>query len=504
MISGLGPVDVAGWIATGAARHPGKPFLIGVEDGRIVTYAGLRDLTARIGAALAARGIGRDDRVALLADNSPEHLATYLGTLAAGATICTIHVEMNARHFAAILPSLSPRLVLCEAGQGLEAEVHAAGAPCVALDRFFADLPAASDAQKAVPSARPTDDGVITFTSGTTARPKGIVLAYREMLGNGAAIGDAYGFGADDILYDYRSYNWASAQLLLLATLSKGATLAMRRRFSRSHFFADIARLGATIAAGNPTVVNMLLQGDDPPVAVPSLRFMTSSSAPLLEDEWRRFEARFGVTIVQGYGTSETGWIAASTVADRRFGTVGRPLPYQRLAIVDADGRALSAGETGLVEVGAFDANPYRHIGDDGLVATHATERVRTGDLGVLDADGYLRLTGRARELIIRGGVNVSPVEIDNLLVGMEGVADAATIGVPDPIYGEEVVSYVVPAAGATLAASDLLAHCAATLPAAKAPKRIFLCPSLPRNDRGKLDRNALLDRWRRENGAAA
>jgi long-chain acyl-CoA synthetase len=499
-MSDLGPADIERWIRAGAEANPDKPFVISVEDGRVVSYGELLRTVGRIRAQCAGSGIGRGDRVALLAGNSLEHLALYLGTMAAGATICTIHVEMNVGHFRDILPSLAPRLVVYEPGLGLDAPVREAGAPCLALEDFFAALSATPD--ETPPAALPTDDGVIFFTSGTTAHPKGVVLSYREMLGNGAAAADAFGFTEADRLYDYRSYNWASAQLLALATLSKGATLLMRRRFSRTHFFADIARHGATIAAGNPTVINMLLQGDDPPVSVPTLRFMTSSSAPLLEDEWRRFEARFGVTVVQGYGTSETGWIAASTVAARRFGTVGRPLPYQRLAIVDADGRALADGEIGMVEVGAFDGNAYRQIGADGSVVANATGRILTGDLGFLDREGYLHLTGRARELIIRGGVNISPVEIDNLLVSIAGVAEAATVGVPDPIYGEEVVSYVVPAPGARLAPAEMLAACAATLPPFKAPKHIYLRAALPKTERGKLDRKALVAQWQRENAS--
>ncbi len=507
-MTGLGPADLGGWIRAGAAAHPDKPAIVSVEDGRAITYAQLLRTVGRFRALYAALGVGRNDRVVLLAGNSLEQLAVYLGTMAAGATICTIHVEMNAGHFGNILPALAPALIVCEAGLGLEDLAAGQDVPCRPLGRWsdgqgegvFADLPDVSSDVR--PDARATDDAVITFTSGTTARPKGIVLTGREMLGNSAAIANGYGFTPGDRLYDYRSYSWASAQLLALATLSKGATLLMRRSFSRSAFFADIGRLGATIAAGNPTVINMLLQGgDDERVALPTLRFMTSSSAPLLADEWRRFEERFGVTVVQGYGTSETGWIAASPVESRRFGTAGRPLPYQRLAIVEADGRALGPGETGFVEVGAFADNSYRQIGEDGRVVVNATGRTLTGDLGMLDRDGYLHLTGRARELIIRGGVNISPVEIDNVLASIAGVADAATIGVPDPVYGEEVVSYVVPIPGATLTLSGLLTACSARLPAAKAPKHIYLCASLPRTERGKLDRKALAAAWRRDYG---
>ena len=495
----LGPADLFGWICARAAAEPDKPALVSVEDGRSVTYGALRTLIGRIQAHHAARGIGRGDRVVLLANNSLEHLLLYLGTLAAGVTICTIHVEMNAGHLRDLLPALRPRLVVYDSGLGLDDVIGATPAPAIALDALFNAFPAApSDVG---PVAGPTDDGVIFFTSGTTARPKGVVLSYRELLNNGAAAADGFGFAGTDRLYDTRSYSWASAQLLLLGALSKGATLLMRRRFSRSQFFADIERHGATIAAGNPTIINMLLQGGGETAPVPCLRFMTSSSAPLMEDEWRRFEARFGVTIVQGFGTSETGWIAASAVGQRRFGSAGRPLPYQRLAIVDANGRAVAAGERGLVEVGAFADNPYRQFDETGQIVTNAVGRMQTGDMGYLDRDGYLHLTGRVRELIIRGGVNISPVEIDHVLASLPGVAEAATVGVPDPIYGEEVVSYVVPASGATITPADLLATCAARLPAAKAPKDVVFCGSLPKTERGKLDRKVLAELWRRTNG---
>jgi acyl-coenzyme A synthetase/AMP-(fatty) acid ligase len=339
------------------------------------------------------------------------------------------------------------------------------------------------------------DDAVICYTSGTTARPKGVVLSYREMLANSACAADGFGIAPEDRIYDCRSFSWASAQLLgALAPLSRGATLLLRRKFSRSRFFADIARHGATIAAANPTMINMLLQGPAPDVgaATATLRFVTSSSAPLLADEWRRFEERFGVRVVQGYGSSETGWIAVSREGTRRIGTAGKPLPYQRLAIVGADGRALQAGKIGSVEVGGFPGNAYRTIGDDGSVTVQSVGRIRTGDAGYLDADGYLHLTGRERDLIIRGGVNISPVEIDNALVAIDGVVEAATIGVPDPIYGEEVVSYVVLAPNATLTPADIVRECAKRLPAFKAPKEIVVRDRLPRSERGKLDRNSL------------
>jgi acyl-coenzyme A synthetase/AMP-(fatty) acid ligase len=501
-----GPGVLRGWLVRGHEAHPDKPYLVSVEDNRVLSYRDLWRTAGQIASYLGAREISSNSRVVLLANNSLEHLAVYVGVLASGATICTIHVEMNRGHFNCIIPALAPQLVLYEEGLGLESLATATTAPWRPLGRwsadrgegFFSELEPAA-AMPAAVAGSPTDDAVICFTSGTTARPKGVVLTYREMLANSAAIAESFGIGPDDRVYDYRSFNWASAQLLgALATLSKGATLLLSRKFSRSRFFADIKQQRATIAAGNPTVINMLLEGSDlvNRADLPHFRFITSSSAPLMVEQWRRFEDRFGITVAQGYGTTETGWIAGCTEKTRRLGTVGKPIPYQRLTIVDRDGQVLPLEEIGYVEVGGFDDNAFRYIAEDGEIEVNAIGRARTGDMGYLDADGYLHLTGREKDLIIRGGVNISPLEIDNILMQMPGVAEAATAGIPDRIYGEEVVSFVVPKPGAQLTAPEILKYCAERIPAFKSPKQIVLRERLPKTERGKLDRLALVRDW--------
>jgi acyl-CoA synthetase (AMP-forming)/AMP-acid ligase II len=489
-----GPTLLRRWIDAAASRHADKPFAVSVADGRALSYGELQRRAGGIAAFLAARGIGANGRVALLANNSLEHLAAYVGVIAAGATVCTVHVEMNRAHIDVILPKLAPRLALFEPGLGLEALADASAPLALPLDRFCAEV--ASSAPDRPTSSAPTDDAVIYFTSGTSAHPKGVVLTYRELLPNAAAIADAFGIDASDRLYDYRSFNWASAQILsALAILSKGATLLLGRKFSKRGFFADIAAHRATIAAANPTVLHMLLQDPEPIHCrdLPHLRFITSSSAPLLLEEWKRFEARFGIPVAQGYGSSETGWIAGGTDATRRHGSVGRPLAYLRLAIVDNAGRSLPPRAIGHVELGGIEGNAFRYLDEAGSIRINAIGRVRTGDMGFLDEDGYLHLTGREKDLIIRGGVNISPLEIDAVLMQMPGIAEAATIGVPDPVYGEEVVSVVVLQPGAALAAGDILAFCASRLAAFKAPKQIEFRASLPKTERGKLDRKALV-----------
>jgi acyl-CoA synthetase (AMP-forming)/AMP-acid ligase II len=500
------------WIERAASRDPDKAFIVSADGGHTLSYGQLRAATRRIAAYLHHHGVGANDRVALLSNNSIEHLLAYFGVLSYGATICTVHVEMNRNQLDHILPALKPRLVLFEEGLGLDAVLSAAAAPCLPLgswddargDGFFAAVNRCEPGAAIAPGAQAGASAVILFTSGTSARPKGVVLSFRELLSNTGPTADGFGMTREDRIYDFRSFNWCSAQTLsALPTLERGATLILGARFSRSRFFDHIRQHGATIATGNPTTIHLLLNGEGASRApeVPTLRFITSSSAPLLVEEWRRFEERFGIRVSQGYGCSEVGWIAANPGERRRLGTVGKPLAYHRLSIVSPDGEPLPTGESGAIELGGFAENAYRYLADDGTATVSERGRMRTGDLGFLDEEGYLHVTGREKELIIRGGVNISPAEIDAVLMREPEVVDAATVGVPDDIYGEEVVAFVVLRPGAALGTDDILAHCAALLPAFKAPKRIVLSEALPKSERGKLDRGALVEMWRRRGG---
>src|SRR3954470_23893534 len=351
MQADAGPKLLRDWIARAAARDPRKPWIVSADDGRIVTYGQLQELTARIATVLDGRGITAHDRVALLANNSIEHLLCYFGVMSYGATICTVHVEMNRNQLDDIFARLRPKLVLYQKDLQLDDLLAAVPAPRLPLGHW--DAPAAGTFYAEVAGAQPSDahtaasaedDAVILFTSGTSARPKGVVLNYREHLANIDPTADGFGITADDRIYDFRSFNWASAQLLgALVPVNRGATLVMTAKFSASRFFQHIRDHGVTIAAGNPTTINILLntETDAQRNNLPSLRFITSSSAPLTIEEWRRFEARFGIPVAQGYGQSEGGWIAAIPGEQRRIGTVGRPLAYHDLAIVDGDGQRL-------------------------------------------------------------------------------------------------------------------------------------------------------------------
>jgi long-chain acyl-CoA synthetase len=494
------------WIARAAARSPDKPWLVRADDGKSVSYSQLRETIGRFASFLRRRGIGPNDRVALLADNSIEQLLCYLGVMAAGATVCTVHVEMNRNQLGGILDRLKPKLILYQDGLRLDDSLASADAPRLPLGRFDAAADTLFGQLARCPpgapetAARPDDDAVILFTSGTSAKPKGVVLNFREFLSNIDPLAAGFGISADDRLYDFRPFSWASAQLLgALAPVNRGATLVLAEKFTASRFFSHLRDHGATVATSNPTTLNIMLNSEitferD---TLPKLRFITSSSAPLLLDAWKRFEQKFGIRVAQGYGASEANWIAAISGEARRLGTVGRPFAYHDVTIVDGEGRRLPPGEIGHVELGGWADHSFRYLSEDGAIKIHARGRIRTGDIGCLDADGFLMLTGREKELIIRGGAKISPLEIDACLMQCADVIEAATVGVPDAIYGEEVVSYVVSRPGARIDVAALLQHCADALPAFKAPKQIMLESALPKTERGKLDRKALAERWR-------
>ena len=505
-------VTFSAWMERNARDCPDKLAIRSLEQGKDITHGELLRMANRIAGYYDSRGIGPNDRVALFSNNSIEHLIVYLASLAYGCTICTIHVEMNASYFEQILKAIGPKVIFCESDlpvlenltAKIPAEWHSLGdwSPDGGTGAFgeFAKFAEFDDAAFDWQTPDPMDDASIFYTSGTSSQPKGVVCSYAELHGNTAPIADGFGVTADDVLLDYRSMNWMSAQVLsALGIVARGATLMLARKFSVSQFFDWVNGNGVTIAAGNPTIINMLVnreagRGRD---AAPTLRFITSSSAPLLVSEWQRFEETFGILVCQGYGASEAGWIAGSHETSRKMGSVGRPLPYQRLTINDSNGTPLPPGEIGAIQINGNPAGRYRYLDEDGSITINAEGSMLTGDLGLIDKDGFLFVTGREKDLIIRGGVNISPLEIDNVILQMPGVADVATVGVPDSIYGEQVIVYVQARDGIALTKAAVIEQCGHHLADFKMPQEVIFRDALPKTERGKMDRNALAAEWK-------
>jgi long-chain acyl-CoA synthetase len=500
---------VADLLAQYRERDPKKLAIVDLDQGSAISFGALDRAVTDIAAALKARGVGKGSRVLLLADEILEKLLIWLGCWRIGAVVAPLNIELNAALIADLANVVAPALSLVH--KDLDGDALLAGR---AFIRFGAYTESAADADPhddffrtmargislgALPERNVAADIAAIFcTSGTTSRPKLVVYDHCAYWLVGLSSLEALGLTADDRTLEYRSFGWNSAQVLsLMPFLEKGLTLHIAKRFSHSRFFEWVREHGITFAVGVPTVVNMLLTKPLGMSAkdVPSLRLMTCSTAPLTLEQWVRFEEMYGLTLLAMYGMSEAGWICCNRHDRRKMGTVGPPALHQEFDIVDGEGRPCPPGVEGEVTVGG----PHCAVGylrDDGTLELIRGRRIKSGDLAVRDPDGFVRVTGRSKDLIIRGGVNIAPLEIDAVLLKHPDIAEAAAVGVPDRIYGEEVVCYVVAKPGSDLSEAAVVEHCRATLPLPKMPKQVFIVAELPKSDRGKVLRDRLKDDW--------
>jgi acyl-coenzyme A synthetase/AMP-(fatty) acid ligase len=501
-------------LADFADRHPDKLAIHSIDQGMSIAFGPLRELVDRTAVRMRALGVHRGSRVAILSGECLEKLVLMFAAWRCGATACPFHAEIAPGHLRSILALIAPRLVVWRRGD-VDGEVLTAGLSCPNMpftsldDAIFAPRSESSAGLLAQAGQEygPSDEGCIFATSGTTDRPKCVVWDHLGLWLSGLSTIDFTGLGPDDRLLEYRTFSWLSPQIVtFMPFIALGLSVFMAEGFSRTRFFNWVREHKITVAAGVPTVINMLL---DQPVEVEraeiaSLRLMTASSAPLAPERWRQFEERYGVPIAQFYGASEGGWLCGNRYNHRKHGTAGPPAKHMDLAILDAEGEICPPGVEGEISIRGpqtatamisaegdwQDRKPYR-----------LTERVRVGDLGVMDADGFVTVTGRVKDVILRGGASIAPLEIDAAMMTHAGVREAAAIGVPDRIWGEEIICYVVPDEGSAPSASELLAFAATVLPDFKRPRQVIFVDSLPRNDRGKVRRDDLKALWARTCG---
>ncbi|MBT5838932.1 MAG: acyl--CoA ligase [Rhodospirillaceae bacterium] len=496
-------------------RFPDKTALYDLDQDKSASYAQLHEVANRTARYLQKLGIEKGDRVALLADENLEKLLIWMGIWRLGAVVCPLNIEINAGHICELLQTIEPKLTLwhsdidgpamteCVGGIVMRFDGWDAGYSANDGEEFFSQL-ASVDAAPEVETENGAEDiSCIFCTSGTTSKPKSVVYNHMAYWLNGLNTIDFLGLTSDDRTLEYRSFGWNSAQVLsLMPWIVTGLSMHFAKRFSHSRFFDWIKAHDITFAAGVPTVVNMLLNeplgisADD----IPSLRRMTCSTAPLSPEQWQKFETMYGVTLLQLYGMSEAGWICGNRHNRRRMGTVGPPAKHQQFQIVDGDGNPCPPDAEGEVTVGGPQTAIFV-ITPEGDWEDQRAAPMRTGDLAIMDEDGFVTVTGRTKDLIIRGGVNIAPLEIDNVLLKSEKISEAGTIGVPDNIYGEEVVCYVVAKPGQALSEDEVLAHCAGILPEFKCPKHATIVKELPKSDRGKIRRDDLKDMWAEERG---
>jgi malonyl-CoA/methylmalonyl-CoA synthetase len=346
----------------------------------------------------------------------------------------------------------------------------------------------------------PDDLAVLIYTSGTTGRSKGAMVTHRNLLSNAKVLIDFWGFTEQDLLlHALPIFHVHGLFVANHCALLSGATMLWHPRFDPGAVLADLGR--ATVMMGVPTFYTRLLA--DPgfdATCCAGVRLFISGSAPLLLETFETFRSRTGKTILERYGMSEAGMIASNPLhGERRGGTVGLPLPGVGVRIADDDDRPVATGQVGGIQVrGENVFAGYWKLPEKTRQEFTADGWFRTGDMGMFDSDGYLSIVGRAKDLIISGGYNVYPKEIELALDALPGVAESAVVGVPHPDFGEAVIAVVVPRQGAQPDAGALIAEVKKNLANYKVPKRLYFVDELPRNAMGKVQKAALREKFAR------
>jgi len=474
------------------AGHHDKPA-IEWQGQPVCTFGELPLLVGRYKAALRELGVARGDRVMLKTENSPAYVFTYLAILAAGAIFVPLNAAYTAAEVGLLVDDADP-ILLVHASDTPVPPVDAAGGPAhMTLEPdgsgSLTDLANRLDPDLSVEPVTARDLAAILFTSGTTGRPKGAMLMHGNLSSNVAALHQTWQFSdADSILHTLPLFHAHGLFVALHLGLYSAATLRMLPRFDAARVVPLLGEV--SVFMGVPTFYTRLL--DHPGMtreAVAAIRLFVSGSAPLLPSVFEAFEARTGHRILERYGMTEAVMITSNPYdqAGRIPGTVGFPLPGVSLRIVGGADRAeLPCGEVGEIEIsGPNLCAGYWRRPEANAEAFHADGYFITGDTGFRDDTGRVTIAGRSKDLIISGGFNVYPAELEILLAEVPGVTDIAVIGVPHPDFGEAVVAVVTADAGFVPASINELAR--ERLARFKQPKAVFVLPEFPRNAMGKV-----------------
>jgi malonyl-CoA/methylmalonyl-CoA synthetase len=479
------------------AGTPEAPFLFR-QDGSTIRYGELWALTGQWANALRTAGVGAGDRVAVQTGKSAESLLLYLACLRTGAVYLPLNPGYTRAEVDYVLRDATPRLFVCDPADQAAYVGHPAIGNVVAMaadgsgelaelaQRHFpehTDVPRADD-----------DLAAILYTSGTTGRPKGAMLTHDNLWSNAMALRSAWRYtAADRLLHALPVFHTHGLFVATNITLASGAALHLLPRFDLDAVFATLPH--CTVMMGVPTFYTRM-QADArlTAQATTHMRLFISGSAPLTAETHRSFAGRTGHAILERYGMTETNMNSANPYDGERVpGSVGQALPGVQIRITDrADGRVLPTGEVGMIEVRGpnvfkgYWQDPEKtaaEFRDDGFFIT--------GDLGCLDAAGYLRIVGRGRDLVICGGFNVYPAEVESAIDALPGVAESAVIGVAHADLGEAVVA-LVQRRDATLTEAQVLDALGESLARYKQPRRVLFVDELPRNSMGKVQKALL------------
>lgn len=484
------------------ARHAGEgaPFLH-LADGSVLSYDAFLRLTARYAHAFCKAGLAPGDRLAAQIEKSPEALAVYAACVQAGIVFLPLNTGYTADELSYFVSDSGAKLLLCDGARAgaLQAVADQAGAILMTLNADGTGM--LPDAAKTLPETfeiapRGADDlAAFLYTSGTTGRSKGAMLTQRNLLSNAEVLVAYWRFTREDVLLHalpiFHTHGlFVATNIILLA----GGSMIFLPKFDQDRVIEMLPR--ATSMMGVPTFYTRLL--DDPRFdreLVAHMRLFTSGSAPLLAETHVAFEERTGHRILERYGMTETNMNSSNPYEGaRRAGTVGFPLPGVELKITDPQsGAEVPQGEIGIIEVrGPNVFAGYWNMPEKTAEELRANGFFITGDLGMIDDQGYVQIVGRNKDLIISGGYNIYPKEIELLLDEQPGVLESAVVGVPHPDFGETVVGFVVAQKGEALDLDAIAGAAAKSLARFKHPRRLIVLEELPRNTMGKVQKNIL------------
>lgn len=483
-----------------AISAPGAVF-IETQEGRIWTFADVLALSARLANVLAESGVKPGDRVAVQVEKSAEALVLYIACLRAGAVYLPLNTGYTVAELDYFFNDARPALVVAspQNAEKLGPIVAGCGAVLETLDDAGGGtlLARAAVAGSSVADVDrgPNDLAAILYTSGTTGRSKGAMLSHDNLLSNAKALKETWRFtSADRLIHALPIFHTHGLFVATNVTLISGASTYLLPKFDLDRIVALLPK--ATVLMGVPTFYVRLCEDERVNREnSPKMRLFISGSAPLLSETHRTFREKTGHAILERYGMTETNMNTSNPYDGERIaGTVGLALPGVAVRVVDMEtGLPLPAGETGMLEVkGPNVFQGYWNMPEKTKAEFRDDGFFITGDLGVIDEKGYVQIVGRGKDLVISGGYNIYPKEIETELDQIDGVFESAVFGVPHKDFGEGVTASVVAKAGATLVEKDMLAILGERLARYKLPKRILIVDELPRNTMGKVQKNLL------------
>ena len=488
------------------APDPGK-LALETGDATALTYGELFARSAQAANALFALGVKPGDRVAAQIEKSTDVIVVALACLRVGAVLLPLNTAYTLVELEYFLGDAEPALVLCRTDllRSVRTLAVKLGLPRVESlgvkrDGTFAEAIAAAPAAfKTVPRAS-GDLGAILYTSGTTGRSKGAMLTHENLASNALTLIDCWRFTtADRLIHALPVFHTHGLFVAVNVALLSGATMIYMNRFDPDAVIAAMPR--ATSMMGVPTFYTRLLDharlGRETSA---NMRLFVSGSAPLLAETHHAWRERTGFSILERYGMTETNMITSNPYdGERRPGTVGFALPGVSVRIANPDdGAPVRAGEVGLIEVrGPNVFAGYWRMPEKTAQEFRADGFFITGDLGRVDRDGYIHIVGRAKDLVISGGFNVYPKEVETEIDAIEGVLESAVFGVAHADFGEGVTAAIVPRPGAALTEQAILAALSSRLARFKAPKRVIIVETLPRNAMGKVQKAALREAYK-------